>query len=53
MSADCAQAIAKNLVGVGDFYMPPPQLLVDQRIFRLGDEIQITSQRLERAERLP
>ena len=53
ISANCAHAIAKNLVSAGDFCMYSPQLLVHPGIFGLGDEIQRESQRLKCAERLP
>jgi hypothetical protein len=41
------------LIRVHDFQMHPAQLFADARIFRCGDEIQVGSQGLERAQGLP
>jgi hypothetical protein len=41
------------LIGTADLQMHSAQLLVDSRIFGIGDEVEIGSQRFQRTQRLP
>jgi hypothetical protein len=43
----------KNLIGMNDFAVHAQQLLAHTQITGRGDEIEVGSQRFQRAERLP